>query len=482
MLAGVATAAHGALHPLLPEEPQTSCAVRASDPTPIAVLVFGDTCHLQHGTDEWIRNLYTPLRKLGQVDTFVHCVRTLRSDENGAEVPPPLEQLQRLSPCRVVVEEKAAVDEEFKIEAKARAMMRRLRATGGAHEDLPAIMSLHRSRLSLYSSGLMLREYQKQTGLEYQFVVAARSDTELRTPLPHHASISTQLLLEPHTITVPSFAHGYATSGGVNDRLAMGPADKMLDIYARQWDRQFIPGTYRGADAEGLLCQHLAYQNVSLRAMPVCLVRVRLGGGALRRDFVEARSLPKCRGVSVLRAENDLAQPCPAPPEDAVVPPFPMADSSAATALIERRFGKRVHDFCGASQTLTLRQAGPEARLPLHLVDQTYYTTVKHRAGWRRVVEGLITSGIATTDAAAGLDAALLVDCAEHYFLFSKEAIAARKVNPNPKPKPKPKPNPSPSPNPNQVDCGSERVRPYTASADAEEAARQEAAENEVRP
>ena len=77
----------------------------------------------------------------------------------------------------------------------------------------------------------------------------------------------------------------------------------MLDVYARQWDRQFIPGTYRGADAEGLLCQHLAYQNVSLRAMPVCLVRVRLGGGALRRDFVEARSLPKCRGVSVLRAE-----------------------------------------------------------------------------------------------------------------------------------------------------------------------------------
>ena len=64
MLAGVATAAHGALHPLLPEEPQTSCAVRASDPTTIAVLVFGDTCHLQHGTDDWIRNLYTPLRKL----------------------------------------------------------------------------------------------------------------------------------------------------------------------------------------------------------------------------------------------------------------------------------------------------------------------------------------------------------------------------------------------------------------------------------
>jgi hypothetical protein len=429
MLAGLALASssHSALHPLLPEEPQTSCAVRASDPNKIAVLVFGDTCHLQHGTDDWIRNLYTPLSKLGQVDTFVHCVRTLRSDENGAELPPPLEQLQRLSPCRVVIEEQGAVDEEFKIETKARAMMRRLRTSSGAQEDLPAIMSLHRSRLSLYSTGLMLREYQKQTGLEYQFVVAARSDTELRTPLPHHASISMQLLLEPHTITVPSFAHGHATGGGVNDRFAMGPADKMLDVYARQWDRQLIPGMFRGADAEGLLCQHLAHQNVSLRAMPVCLVRVRLGGGALRRDFLEARSLPKCKGVTILRAENDLAQPCPAPPEDAVIPPFPMADSSAATALLERRFGKKVHDFCGASQTLLLRQSGPEARLPLHLVDQTYYTTVKHRAGWRRVVEGLITSGIATTDDAAGLDAALLVDCAEHYFLFSKDAIAARK-------------------------------------------------------
>jgi len=185
MLAGLALASssHSALHPLLPEEPQASCTVRASDPTKIAVLVFGDTCHLQHGTDGWTRNLYTPLSKLGQVDTFVHCVQTLRSDESGAELPPPLEQLQRLSPCRVVVEEQGAVDKEFEIEAKAKAMMRRLRSSG-AHEDLPAIMSLHRSRLSLYSTGLMLREYQKQTGLEYDFVVAARSDPSCERRCP----------------------------------------------------------------------------------------------------------------------------------------------------------------------------------------------------------------------------------------------------------------------------------------------------------
>ena len=429
MLAGLALASssHSALHPLVPE-PQTSCNVRASDPHRIAVLMFGDTCHLQHGIDDWNRNLYTPLRKMGQVDTFVHCVRTLRSDENGAELPPPMEELQRLSPCRVVVEEKEAVDEEFKIEAKARAMMRRLR-TSGAHEDLPAAMSLHRSRLSLFSTGLMVRQYQKQAGLEYQFIVAARSDTELRTPLPHLGFYSSPMKLfsESHTITVPSFAHGHATGGGVNDQFAMGPADQMLNVYVRQWDKQLIPGTFRVADSEGLLCQHLAHQNISVRAVDVCLVRVRADGRALRRDFLEARSLPKCKGLTILRTENGLAQTCPEPPEDATVPPFPKADNTAATALLERRFGKRMHNFCGASQTLTLKQSGPEARLPLHLVDQTYYTTVKHRAGWRRVVEGLITSGIATLDDAAGLDSALLVDCAEHYFLFSKDAIAARK-------------------------------------------------------
>lgn len=428
MLAGLALASssHSALHPLVPEL-QTSCTARASDPNRIAVLIFGDTCHLQHGVDDWNRNLYTPLRKMGQVDTFVHCVRTLRSDENGAELPQPIEELQRLSPCRVVVEEQGAIDEEFKIEAKARAMMRR-RHTSGTYEYLPAVMSLHRSRLSLYSTGLLLRQYQKQTGLEYRFVVAARSDTELRTPVPHLGYYSLPMQLsELQTITVPNFAHGHATGGGVNDRFAMGPADKMLDVYARQWDQQLIPGTFRGADAEGLLCQHLANQNVSIRTMAVCLVRVRADGRALRRDFLEARALPKCKGLTIVRAENDLAQPCPEPPEDATILPFPRADSAAATALLERRFGKNVHNFCGGSQTLTLRQSGPEARLPLHLVDQTYYTTVKHRAGWRRVVEGLITSGIATLDDAAGLDSALLVDCAEHYFLFSKDAIAARK-------------------------------------------------------
>ena len=53
---------------------------------------------------------------------------------------------------------------------------------------------------------------------------------------------SLPVLLLGRTIAVPGFAHGHASAGGVNDRFAMGAGDKMLNVYVRQWDQQFIPG------------------------------------------------------------------------------------------------------------------------------------------------------------------------------------------------------------------------------------------------
>ena len=321
------------------------------------------------------------------------------------------------------MEDANAIDEEFKIQAKARSAMRRLRSAG-AHEDLPAVMDLHRSRLSLYSTGLMVRQYQKLSGFQYHVVVSVRADVKLLTPV--HYSLPVLLLGKPDTIAVPGFAHGHASAGGVNDRFAMGAGDKMLNVYVRQWDQQFIPGRLQMTDSEGLLCQQLAPQNLSLRAIPICLVRVRADGRPLRNDFLESRSVPKCKGLKVLRSESDLTQTCPTPPGDAVIqPPFPVVDGTEDTALLERRYSRR--DFCGTSETLASEPSGQQVQMPLHLLDQTYYTTVKHRAGWKRVIQGLIVSGIATVEQPAGLDAPLLVDCAEHYFLFSKDAINARK-------------------------------------------------------
>ena len=60
----------GAMHPLAPE-PVTSCNVKAKDPLRIAVLLWGAVRNLTNTIDSLNQNLYTPLRKLGTVDTFV---------------------------------------------------------------------------------------------------------------------------------------------------------------------------------------------------------------------------------------------------------------------------------------------------------------------------------------------------------------------------------------------------------------------------
>jgi hypothetical protein len=311
----------GAMHPLAPE-PVTSCNVKAKDPLRIAVLLWGAVRNLTNTIDSLDQNLYTPLRKLGSVDTFVHFLDVSRItnthfDESGVVLPPAEEEAQRLSPCRFVVEEQQTVDDEFNIEEAAKATMHRSRKSLSLFNDLPTVMNIHRSRLSLYTAGLMVRQYQKLAGFQYHIVAAVRPDTLLLSPLP--AVVPAILLSEPQTIFVPAYAHGHALNGGVNDRFAMGGSDQMLDVYVRQWDQQFIPGMFEMTDSEGTLCQHLAHQNVTLRSVAICLVRVRAGGETLRNDYIDERTRPQCKGANVVPYTGDLKQTCPDPPRSAII-------------------------------------------------------------------------------------------------------------------------------------------------------------------
>ena len=311
----------GAMHPLAPE-PVTSCNVKATDPLRIAVLLWGAVRNLTNTIDSLDQNLYIPLRKLGTVDTFVHFldashITNTHFDESGVVLPPAEEEAQRLSPCRFVVEDQQTVDDEFNIEEAAKATMHRSRKSLSLFNDLPTVMNIHRSRLSLYTAGLMIRQYQKLAGFQYHIVAAVRPDTLLLTPLP--AVVPAILLSEPQTIFVPAYAHGHALNGGVNDRFAMGGSDKMLDVYVRQWDQQFIPGMFEMTDSEGTLCQHLSHQNVTLRAVAICLVRVRAGGETLRNDYIDERTRPQCKGANVVPYTGDLKQTCPDPPRSAII-------------------------------------------------------------------------------------------------------------------------------------------------------------------
>ena len=311
----------GVTHPLMPE-PTTTCNVKASDPLRIAVLLWGAVRNLTNTIDSLEQNLFTPLRKIGTVDTFVHFLDVSRItnthfDESGVVLPPAEEEAQRLAPCRYVVEEQQTVDDEFNIEEAAKATMHRSRKSLSVFNDLPTVMNIHRSRLSLYTAGLMIRQYQKLSGFQYHIVAAVRPDTLLLTPLP--AVVPAILLSEPQTIFVPAYAHGHAAGGGVNDRFAMGGGDQMLGVYVRQWDQQFIPGMFEMTDSEGTLCQHLAHQNVTLRAVAICLVRVRAGGETLRNDYIDERTRPQCKGASVVSYSGDLRQTCPDPPRSAII-------------------------------------------------------------------------------------------------------------------------------------------------------------------
>ena len=111
-----ASVAHGGQYPLVPE-PHSNCNVRASDPMRIAVLVFGGACPLEHTVDSMNQHMFAPLRYVGKVDTFVHCLRASRSG-NATELSSPQEEAQRLSPCQVVMEDANAIDEEFKIQGQ----------------------------------------------------------------------------------------------------------------------------------------------------------------------------------------------------------------------------------------------------------------------------------------------------------------------------------------------------------------------------
>ena len=321
----------GLPRPLVPE-PVTTCNVRAGDPLRIAVLLWGAVRNLTNTIDSLDQNLLMPLRKIGTVDTFVHFLDVSRItnthfDESSVVLPPAEEEAQRLAPCRFVVEEQEAVDAEFNIEEAAKGTMRRSRASLSLFNDLPTVMNIHRSRLSLYTAGLMVRQYQKLSGFQYHIVVAVRPDTLLLTPLP--AVVPAILLSEPETIFVPAYAHGHAAGGGVNDRFAMGGGDKMLDVYVRQWDQQFIPGVFQMTDSEGTLCQHLAGQNVTLRAVAICLVRVRAGGQTLRNDYIDERTRPKCKGATVVSYAGDLKQTCPPPPKPAIISAMPAAEGAS---------------------------------------------------------------------------------------------------------------------------------------------------------
>merc|ERR1711865_424338 len=93
---------------------------------------------------------------------------------------------------------------------------------------------------------------------------------------------------------------------------------------------QFIPGMFEMTDSEGTLCQHLAHQNVTLRSVAICLVRVRAGGETLRNDYIDERTRPQCKGANVVPYTGDLKQTCPDPPRSAIISSKAAAAADAA--------------------------------------------------------------------------------------------------------------------------------------------------------
>ena len=115
-----------------------------------------------------------PLRGFGSVDTFVHFIEPAHITnthfaEGDVKLPPAEDEARRLSPCRFVVEEQDAVDKEFSIKAASVETMRRSHAVLSEFNDLTTVMNIHRSRLSLYSAGLMVRRYPKLEGFQHSF-------------------------------------------------------------------------------------------------------------------------------------------------------------------------------------------------------------------------------------------------------------------------------------------------------------------------
>ena len=105
--------------------------------------------------------------------------------------------------------------------------------------------------------------------------------------------------------------------GGVNDRLACGPAEIMLKGYMSQFAKQIAaPGfswkPTKNDNSETLMCKHLRQQHVRVAVTPLCLVRLRgVEGLPHEPDRHAARERADCVGKeSFLSGTDDLHNPC----------------------------------------------------------------------------------------------------------------------------------------------------------------------------
>ena len=293
------------------------CRVRGTETIRVAVGFFGMIRNISHTIGSIRANLLIPVgaSAAGAVDVFVH---TLAKDSNRNVRLDALRDAERLDPCRLVVERQELVDAAESVLAKAQssredtlASHAELRSRGEfplpTRYPIPVLMNWIRSRYSLFRLASLVRAYEDERGFRYTHVVSARPDTSFLTLL------SVPFEEEQGVLHIPNAHH----NSGINDRFALGNRGAML-TYMRQYESlaSKLGFTRDVRSTEASLCRHVVRSNLSVRLLPLCVVRTRKSGQAAKRDLHSVPHAPyECvaKGLRLATQESDFVQSCPNP-------------------------------------------------------------------------------------------------------------------------------------------------------------------------
>lgn len=306
----------------LDDERAVCNALTGSGKTQVAVAFYGLIRNIANTIDGLERNLLNELRKFATVNVFAHSMRSDLAynahtpDEMQVTLPPQDVDVLRLKPCVYALVDQRAFDQSFNVDNMVNMTMQRSRNILHPFNDVGTMRNIFRSRYSLYSVGQLIVEYETQHNVRYDYVVAARPDTTLLSPLPWRP-------IPGGGVRVPNYSQG--SGDGVDDRFAYGDHDSMLHVYMHQFDEQ-LSTPVAMVDSENLLCQHLGSSSMTVGVIPVCVVRIRATGVSVAQEYVIERSRPICPGIRAAHElRDDLANTCPPVPADAERPGNPAA-------------------------------------------------------------------------------------------------------------------------------------------------------------
>ena len=148
----------------------------------------------------------------------------------------------------------------------------------------------------------LVRAYQAVRGFEYTHAIIARPDVKYMTPLQVTP-------LEGVQLRVPNFGH----NAGVNDKLAYGDAQPLLQIYGSQYDEKLdVPPDFGFDYAEDWMCKHLVHAKLRVGVTPICMARMR-PGSFVARDVEPERGIgapSQCTGLEFVAMPTDMDNPC----------------------------------------------------------------------------------------------------------------------------------------------------------------------------